>query len=274
MLQKKQLSQRLVILVFCYLLSTNLLAQPVFSIKPLALIYQSISGQSEAPGEVILSPNKNLHDISFAMADIQKISQGDVIYWLGAKASPELEKMRQRFSDKAWRSLQQDAHSWLNPKQLPALIDAMVTAMSAENPSEREHYWQRASALKKALAKQFEQAKNQWENARPSILMGHSAFEPMLEYLGLDIFEYYQGHSHGGQQTGFKDKAKILQRLQNGEINCALEEPDVSFAALAKRFASLKRITLEPMAKNIAYNEQGFLTFMQHNLQQLQLCQP
>lgn len=273
MFQKKQLAKWFLLLGLSLVYSKGLLAQPLFSIKPLALLYQNLSGQVQSDAAIILAPSKNLHDLSFSMADMQKINQGDVVYWLGADTSPELEKMRQRFSEKAWRSLQQNAHSWLDPKQLPLLIDAMVTAMSSAKPSEREHYWQRADALKLQLAQIFKQAKTQWKSTDVTFLIGHSAFEPLLSYLKVPVYEYYQGHSHGGQQTGFKEKVALLEKIQSGEISCALEEPDVSFEALAKRFPSLKRIPLEPMAGKTAYSEQGFVEFIQQNLQQLELCQ-
>lgn len=273
MFQKKQFNQGFLLLVMSLVFSVAAKAQPVFSIKPLALIYQSISGQPQSTASVILPANKNLHDLQFSVTDMKKLQQAEVIYWLGAKASPELEKMRLRFSEKAWRSLQQEAHSWLDPQQLPALIDAMATAMSAQTPLQREFYWQRATVLKQELQKLFEQAATMWPDGKPSLLIGHSAFEPLLAYLQLPTFEYYQGHSHGGQQTGFKSKALLLKKIQAGEIHCVLEEPDVHFSSLIKRFPQLIQVTLEPMAKTIAFSEQGFVQFMQQSIQQLQLCQ-
>ena len=240
------------------------------SIRPLALIHQALLPDAPAPG-VILPAGQNLHDYALSVSDLRHLQQASLLLWLGDHNEGFIARLAAQQPRPHWHALAPDSdHAWLDPARLPALIDVMAGVLAQQQPQQATAIAARQAALLASL----ENWQQQWQaslapHRDTAFLLGHDAFLPMTRQLGLNgALLYRSGHSHGHRQDGTRSLLVIQQQLADGTIRCALEEPDISFAALAKRYPRLQRRQLKPMADNA----DSFISFLHHSAATLADC--
>lgn len=238
------------------------------------MIYQALLPQNAAPA-VLLPTDKNLHDYALTVSDMRVLQSASLFFWLGDHNEQVISKLQQRFDSAQWYALAPGSdHIWLDPARQPQLIIAMADVLVKKHPQQAGLIRQRQAALIQAL----QQWQMQWQLQflplqNKAFLLGHTAFEPFAKGLGLNAaLLYSSGHSHGHVQSGAQTLTGIQQRIASGEIHCAIEEPDVSFAQLAKRYPALQRFMLEPAAGSIAISPDAFIQFMQRSATLLYQC--
>jgi|GEM_PF-6664495 len=246
------------------------------SIHPLALIYQALMPEAP-PADVLLAADQNLHDYALSINDMRKLQSAKTVFWLGDDNEAFIAKIEQRFAKNAnWTALARESgeHAWLNYPQLLLIIDRMAAALSEQNPQQAAAIKQQKSSLVSSLQEWQETQQQRFSShTKTPFLLGHNAFLPFAETLGLEAtVMYFSSSSHGHTQSGAQTLTFINQRIAQGEIRCAIEEPDVSFAQLAKRHPHFKRFQLQPMANSIAQTENGFMQFMQESADILYEC--
>ena len=231
------------------------------SIQPLALIHQALLPSAPAP-DVILPPHHNLHDYALSIDDLKSLQQADILFWLGERNETFIAIIeRQRKHRGQWYALAPGtSHAWLNPAQIPDLVNNMTKALQQHHPDAADAIEQ----SRRQLLADITDWQNQWQKELAGyqdtpFLLGHDAFLAMTEALGLHGAQIYRaGHSHGHAGGGARSLLQIQQQLADGTIRCALEEPDISFATMAGRFPQLQLYRLSPMAQN-ADSFTGFL---------------
>lgn len=272
----RQQSILLLILLSLFITPTQAQERVLVSIHPLALIYQALMPKA-APANVLLAADKNLHDYALSISDMRKLQSATSVFWMGDNNEEFLANVEQRFAKNAqWTALARhsDEHAWLDFNQQRLLIEQMAIALAEQHPQQTEAIGLRKTALLTALEtwrstqiQRFSPYKN------TPFLLGHHAFLPFAQGLGLQgAVMYFSSNSHGNAQSGAQTLTRIHQRITDGEIRCAIEEPDVSFAQLAKRHSRFKRVQLQPMANVIPATENGFLQFMQQSADTLYQC--
>lgn len=251
---------------------------PMLSIKPLAMIYAALTPDTVLPS-VFLSSRKNLHDYQLSVADIRLLQQQPVFYWMGPEREVYLAKVAPRFSATAtwYRLNSKTSHSWLNRQGLLSLADQMAVLLKAEFNSQPDKI-----AIIDAKLKQFGQALDQrygyWQQQfkafhEQPFLLGHSAFVEFAKDMGLDQAEVYRsGHNHGHAAAGMHELVHIQQEISKKEIYCAIQEPDVNFKQLQKRYPYLTLVDLEPMADSIPLSATAYIEFIDASAAALLQC--
>ena len=209
-------------------------AKPLFSIRPLAIIYAELVDQQLEEAQVLLSASSNVHDYQFSIADLKRIQSASTFYWLGAEAEPKLAKLAANYPHSAWVSLQQQTHAWLGMQQQLELIDSLATQLAQQTPSQAEQIMQRKMRLAAELQAQYQNAAAEFSQNTQVVLL-HSAFAQWLRDLSLPEPLYIsQSSSHGHHHQGEKQNLLVQQRLANGEVACVVEEPDMELTQLRR----------------------------------------
>ena len=257
--------------LFCQLAQASE-AKPLFSIRPLAILYAELTNQQLDESQVLLSASSNVHDYQFSIADLKRIQSASTFYWLGAEAEPKLAKLAANYPNSAWVSLQQQTHAWLGMQQQLALIDSLATQLAQQAPSQAEQIMQRKMRLVAELQTQYQNAAAQFSRDTQVVLL-HSAFAQWLRDLSLPEPLYIsQSSSHGHHHQGEKQNLSVQQRLANGEVACVVEEPDMQLTQLKRKFPKLGFIKLSPMAAQAELAPGEWLQYWHRNTMALKTC--
>ena len=260
-------------LMFTAGLSAHAADAPLMSIKPLAMLYQALSADSASVPEVLLSGEKNPHDYQLSVEDIRRLQSSTAFYYFGSEAN--LSKLSRRLSNDKWHQLKgNEAHAWLSHKALLKLIPQLSKMMQKQQPELAKHIQQREKSLLRQLQQRFDYWQKQFgPYANEAILLGHTAFEVFVKDLGLKHVEIYRsGHSHGHKADGMHDLISLQKEIAAGDIRCAVEEPDISFAKLQARHPSLALIQLQPMAQSIELEAKAFIHYIDTNAAAIYQC--
>lgn len=250
-------------------------AAPVMvSARPLAMLYLALRPQQ--PVEILLPSDRDMHDYSLQVADIKRVQAASLFFWLGPASEPFLQALAQRFAGAGrWVAVaDKHGHAWLDQQYIPLLVAAMATALAEQYPAEKASIGSREQALLAAIDERYRFWRERLQPyAHTPFVLGHDAFAAFAANLGLGQALLYRAtHDHGHVQAGMHELLALQQRMASAEITCALEEPEVSFAALARRYKTLKLARLEPMATSIPLSEQAYIAFIDASAQAFETC--
>ena len=243
------------------------------SIRPLALIYEGLRPQQ--PVQVLLPADRDMHEYALTVKDMSHLQSAELFFWQGQENEPFLQALSQKFPGQQWVNVAGKArHAWLDRKQLPFIIDRMAAALEVSFPEEKTAIEWRRAQLKQEIEARFVYWQKQMLSLQQQpFLLGHEAFLGFVRQLGLQqAILYRSGGDHGHAQGGMKELLSAQQKIANGEIRCAFEEPDISFATLASRYPQLKRMRLEPMANSISLGEAGYIEFIDASANTIMAC--
>ncbi|NRB37859.1 MAG: zinc ABC transporter substrate-binding protein [Pseudomonadales bacterium] len=245
----------------------------LFSIKPLAMLYQSLAIEGSPRPEVLFKQNKNPHDYQLSVNDIQRVQQAQAFYWLGTEAN--LQKLSQRLKNQHWHQLNGlHEHAWLDKKGIDALVAQLSDMMQKNAPANAGHIQQKQTSFSRQIHGRFAYWQKQFKPfAETPILLGHSAFATFAKDMGLHHVEIYRsGHSHGHKASGMHDLLDLQKEIAEGHIRCAFAEPDISFEKLQRRYPALKVAMLDPMAQNMDMTANAFIHYIDANAATMHQC--
>lgn len=156
--------------------------QVMASIKPLALMVEEIAGE-RAEVSVLVRPGQTPHDFAFKVSDRQRLSQADLLVWVGPSLEPYLAalaadgeqlSMASVLEVKAAQNLshdddhghhqshngghshhhghgQADQHFWLNPVYGKAMVIAIAETLARLDPQHGARYRQNAERIGQQL---------------------------------------------------------------------------------------------------------------------------
>ena len=248
-------------------------AKPMFSVRPLAILYVEITGESVDEAQILLDADLNVHDYQFKMADLKRLGKIQTLYWLGANMEPQLAKLEEKFPEQTWRSLNQQSHGWLAWQAQMRFIDDYVLLLQKKMPHKADLMAERAQTLKQELQSLFEEAAVKLSGPSGQVLLAHDAFEQWLLDIGLPQPEYISiASSHGHQHKGSRHNMHVMQDIESGKITCLIEEPDMRLVQLKQKFPALRSVLLSPMANQSELKLGQWLAFWQYNLAALNNC--
>lgn len=238
------------------------------------MIYLALRPQQAV--EVLLPSNRDMHEYSLKVSDIKRVQNAPLFFWLGPKSEPFLQPLAQRFAgQQQWVAVAgHRGHAWLDQQQLPVLVDTMAQALVQLYPAEKTAIASRQQALVGSINARYRYWQQRLEPyAQKPFLLGHDAYVAFAANIGLhQALLYRTSHDHGHVQAGMHELLAIQQRIATGEIACALEEPEVSFAALSGRYKTLKLARLEPMATSIPLNDKAYIDFIDASAKAFETC--
>jgi ABC-type Zn2+ transport system substrate-binding protein/surface adhesin len=236
------------------------------SVRPLAFLAKTII---DKPIDVLFPSDISMHDHDFSVKDMERLSQVGTIIWLGPQHEHGLSKLQQRFQHKQWVAVGSEAeHEWLHAEGAFRLLVSMATQLNVKA------YGLKVEQFKTELY----QARDEWREvfqplSQTPLLVGHSAIKVFAQDMGLEnIKTYAAANSHGHEQSGASELLDIQKLIANGDLYCAIEEPDVSFQKLKKRFSTLQTVKLEPMGTSVKVSEQAYLDYYNLLAEGLYLC--
>ncbi len=244
------------------------------SAKPLAMIYAALRPQQ--PVNVLLPSDRDMHEYSLSIRDIERLQTATTFIWLGEKSEPFLVPLQQRFATKNnWVAIADNtAHAWLDQQQITIMINSMAKMLVKTYPAEKKSIERNSGVLIKEINQHYQY----WQGRlKPYInkpfLLGHDAYTVFAKNIGLQQAVLYRtSNDHGHAQAGMYEILDLQKRIAQGEIICAMEEPEVSFAALAKRYKTLKLGHLDPMAANIPIDANAYLAFIDASAMAFESC--
>ena len=242
---------------------------PLFSIKPLLMLYSALAQTAQQSEQVLIASAKNPHDYQLSIHDLQRLQQTKTLYWLGAKQEPQLAKMATRFSQQQWLAVKTSEHAWLEQKSLIVLVRELSLLMPQQAKKDRaeKQFIQTINARFAHWQKRFKPYQQQ------PVLLGHQAFAGFAESLGLTHIEIYRsGHSHGHKADGMHDVVALQKEIAAGHIVCAFAEPDISFATLQRRYPQLQVGLLEPLAQSSGFGPDAFIQFIDQSAETIYSC--
>jgi zinc transport system substrate-binding protein len=244
------------------------------SVKPLAMIYMALRPQTTV--DILLPAQQDMHEYSLSVTDIKRVKQASAFFWLGASSEPFLQALEKRFAkEQHWYALANTTtHAWLSQQHIPQLVQNMTQELIKLFPAEKQTIETRAQGFINAINTRFEYWQQRLQPyAQQPFLLGHDAFLVFSHDIGLQKAVLYRaGNDHGHVHAGMHELLSIQQRIKNGEIQCAFEEPDVSFAALSKRYSSLHLAQLEPLAASTTLNEKAYIAFIDTSAEAFEQC--
>ena len=212
----------------------------VSSIKPLALLIQEIINDDDQV-EVLLEPNQDYQFTQLKPAQLQKITQADVIFYiddsfekfvknaktndsaqykyiqmsqtqnlrlLGLRKSGELPQLAQdnsRFSGNNQGNT--DWHIWLNPDNAIVMLRKIRNELSKLRPDKQDSYQERYEIFSQHL-----------------IRYSHEKAEMMMKVLDSPFFVLQDGLQYFEEQFGLQSKGTIIQPGQKAPSSKHINE--------------------------------------------------
>ncbi len=258
-------------------------AQPTIltSIKPLQLITQAVTGNQATIG-VLLPPGATPHHYSMRPSDIKKITNADLVIWLGSFAEPYLEglaenklhkhKMLDITPDDIKEIHMNDLHFWLGPQQAVKIAMQINEKLKLIDPTRKDLYQANLHKFQQQLEHFSAKLKSRFTNSTLNYLVYHNAYQ---------YFELAAGIDHVGIiniNPEIKPSAKQLVRLQNlvqqGQVSCIIAEPqaDTRIINLIIGANQVKVVHSEPMATTTTLGSNAYLNFIEHISKNFESC--
>jgi ABC-type Zn2+ transport system substrate-binding protein/surface adhesin len=239
----------------------------LFSVRPLAFLHAALRPEAATPA-VLIPGAMDPHHYTLTVADMARLRQAQLLFWLGSTNEPYLARLAGgRSGTPIWIAIGGN-------QPFGESAQAMAAALSQRYPAEAASIQTRADQLLQARKKQEEFWRQQLAPfTQQHFLLGHNALLPLVEGLGLQGARIYQAESgHGHAQGGMQELLTLQQEVASGKIRCAIEEPGIRFQALAKKHPGLRLAYIEPMGGNLAITPDASLTLFNTTAAALQKC--
>lgn len=275
-----------ILLLITTMLIGSVSAKPtvVSSIYPLQQIANAIVGQ---PTDIINQSYLSPHSYHVKPADIQKITDSDIVLWVGPALMPQLDKYIDKRADKKitltatelpniqllennhthhegehhnghQHEMNIDPHLWLSTDNAvviaKSLTDSLIKLDKANTDSYQKNLQQFLTDVEKTKAKIIADFSH---NPAPNYFVFHNAYAYFEKEFGIK----FQGTItlHSGQSPKAKHLYQLNKQLKQMQKNCLFREPQFD-SKIIKRLTdntSVKVATLDPIGyekgKNIGY---------------------
>jgi len=259
-------------------------AQPkiLASIKPLQLIAQAVAGDHFRV-DVLLPPGATPHHYSLRPSDIEKITESDLVLWLGRSAEPYLWKLANRsaLADKMFditpadikgQNLE-DLHFWLGPKQALAMAIEISERLKQLDPARQEDYQENLHQFERQIKDFSDGLKQRYSDKLPAYLVYHDAYR---------YFEAAAGIKHEGVisinpelRPGARRVTQLRALVAQRQVSCIFAEPqaDIKIIELIIGQHRVKVIRSDPMASTIKPDGGSYLEFLEGIAEHFNQCQ-
>jgi zinc transport system substrate-binding protein len=188
-------------------------AQVVASFYPLAFVAEEVAGD-DADVTNLTPPGTEPHDLELTPRQVGRISEADLLLYLGQRFQPSLEDAASEASGRAVDVLEGlelataeedgehadeaeeadeeehgewDPHVWLDPTRFAAIARNVGSHLAEIDPDNADGYWERAEDL----ATQLEDLNSEFEEGlanceRTEIVVSHDAFSYLAREYGLE----------------------------------------------------------------------------------------
>jgi zinc/manganese transport system substrate-binding protein len=217
----------------------------------------AVGGANVAVTSIIDNPSADPHEFEPTPSTARAIADADIIVYNGIDYDPWVDKLlaASRAPKRAVinvatllrRKPGDNPHLWYDPAAMPALVEALVKALSADDPAESATFAANAAVYKKqlsAISDRISQLNAQF--ARTPVTATEPVFGYMAQALGLDMRDQsFQLAMMNDTEPSAKDTAAIEDDLRAGKVKVLFYNSQVS-NDLTRRLLALA------MAANIA----------------------
>ncbi|MCW8962445.1 MAG: zinc ABC transporter substrate-binding protein, partial [Gammaproteobacteria bacterium] len=206
------------------------------TIKPVhSLVSQLLQGIAEP--ELLLDGYQSPHTFQLRPSDARKLTQADVIIWVGPTLETNLQKTLRQANDKLVIRLTEseeehhgadhlhiDPHRWLDPVLAQADVTRITESLSRLYPGHAGHIMannrqlvKRLQLLDKEIRKYFS------ENTRTSAILYHDAWHYFQQRYGITTHGIINPDAH--KQPGAHHLYEVSQTIKDRHTQCLLIEP-------------------------------------------------
>lgn len=242
------------------------------SIKPVQLLVQEIVG--EVPG-VLVQGAASAHDYSLRPSDLKKMSDAQVLFWIGPSMESFMAKVMKKFPnlevvtlmdveglnlhkghhhaehhDKE-RDLEQDSHIWLSPDNGLILANEISQTLSRRWPENQTLFAANLKSFNEKLEKSiFSSRQALASTGNTGFISYHNAWEYWVDYFNLNQLDVVTNSPE--HKPGAKQLYKIRQYFKQGQANCLLLEPGINQRQVLSisKGLEINIETADPMAAN------------------------
>jgi ABC-type Zn2+ transport system, periplasmic component/surface adhesin len=291
------------IVIVVFLLSLPVCAAPkvVVSIAPLHSLAMGVMDGVVEP-DLLLQGNVSPHNFALRPSDVKKISEADLVFWVGVTMEGFMEKTLTASKAKsvaltdslavrlpprvggAWEAHDHDddehhnhdaldPHVWLDPTNAQAMVTVMEKTLIAADAEHAAQYRRNATAVRERL-----QALDQ----ELTILLANDQQAPFIVFH--DAFQYFEKryHLHGigsitvnsEQKPSAKRLIELRERIRESGVRCVFAEPQFGDGLInsVTEGSTVRRGTLDPLGMNEAPGKNAYFSMMRHLAQAAHLC--
>jgi len=278
----------IVFLFFLIPLTSHAQAQPrvLVTIKPVHSLVTALLADISKP-DLLLDGRLSPHGYQLRPSDALKLTQADVIIWVGPTLEDFIQKQLRQISGKkiiqltdthhtagSLTQLHEDPHRWLDPQL--ALLD---TQHIAENLiSQYPQLEPKISINLKRLGDRLRDLDNELirmfsEKHEISAMLYHNAWHYFTDHLHLNVHGIINPVAH--QQPGARHLNKITETIKSSNTQCLLIEPQFQprYINTLKKKYQLKVLKIDPLGASQPSGTEAYFNMMRANANAFIQCQ-
>ena len=291
----KEITKKILLGSLLLNLATGLFAQEppkvLSSIKPLQLIAQAVT-DGIAPVDVLLPPGASPHSHSLKPSDARRLSNADVVFWVGPEMEMFLEKMLAGAKNTVSVPLmntgqlqllksgsndqhdhdhghhghshgEYDAHIWLSPKNALAMAETMVETLGKVDKTNQKLYEQNLAKFRARMNEADEKNRKRLAPvSQKPIFVFHDAYSYIQQHYGLNVAGYFTLNPE--QPPGARHLTQLREKLQSSGKTCVFREPQFTPAYVDRitRDLPVKVAVLDPLAMDITEGADSYVRFI------------
>ncbi len=299
-MSSSRLRRLIVPLLFSFMASSHLAAQPpkvLASIKPLELIAAAITDGISKP-ELLLAPGSSPHDYSMRPSDIRKLTQADLVLWIGPDMETFLVKVLDRYVNKN-QSLalidqpgiqigegllnpdhhshdhnhddhhghhhgSYDPHIWLDPSNVLVMAKAITDKLATIDSANRQQYEHNYQAFIESMAAADKDNQELLAGLhQQGFFVFHDAWGYLARHYKLNVIDVFT--INPAQAVGARHMSHLRQQFsaQNG-TSCVFREPQFrpSYLNVLVNDLEIKVDVLDPLASDITPSANAYAEFL------------
>ncbi len=270
--------------VLWLLISGQSVAQPqvLASIKPLQLIAQAVLGDGNCC-EALLPVGATPHHFTMRPSDMRRLSQADLIIWLGEASENYLAKpIANLESDIVVVDLQElldvrvdgylDPHLWLSGQKAVQVAQEIVKKLILMDPESAPDYQANLAGFIKAVEIQEGKIRNEVVQRRHNYIVYHDAYSYFEDEYGVSHRAVVAINPEGN--PGAKHLIWLDRLIATERISCMLVEPEsnLRIVKLMSKESEMRVQMIDPMAGDVPVGPEAYLQFLQGVTQKIMGC--
>jgi len=185
--------------------------------------------------ETLIPMDQSVHTYQLKPSDLKKLKQAKVFIFVGNSLEENLKDQIIKVNSEvvlvditanSKKGSKINEHFWLNPEELPIILENLKAAFSAERPELSATLKERTSAAKAQLAEYLKSAKERFQPYKGhSILISHNSLYFLNDLIGLNVRYYTNGSGPSDVMTlkkVLKDKGTPVLK-EYGSVNFLFE---------------------------------------------------
>jgi zinc transport system substrate-binding protein len=282
-------------LFFSALVSSNANAATVMgSIKPISLIAADLL-QGVAEVDTLLPEGASPHDYALRPSDRRRLSEADLLIWVGPQTEPYLEKIieasdiealawqeEEEHIDEPQEGTAKDGHEehdheamhpWLSPESAEHFAEKITELLLAKYPENSDKIEENLAKFLESLEALNNKAELQLADKKTiGFFVFHDAYQGLVSHYGLNQVGYFT--LDPSRKPGAKHLSELRSQLEENKISCVFVEPQFSPAVIEAitRGLYINEGKLDPLASGIEVQAGGYVTFIAGLVDQFDSC--